>query len=152
MPFLEIMYADDDRDDRDIFAGIVHKINQENTSRMHLTTFDSGAEIIKALKKNPAKKRVVFLDINLPVRNGFEVLSEIRSDADLGETPVVIYATSSDQKVINISFDLGANLYIIKSGSVTESKELIQKVTTIDWKNFKADHSNFVLNPRKENK
>ena len=57
---------------------------------------------------------LILLDLNLPKRNGFEVLREIKSDPDLRRIPVVVLTTSEEEADVFDSYDLQANSYITK--------------------------------------
>jgi CheY-like chemotaxis protein len=57
---------------------------------------------------------LVLLDLDLPGKNGHDVLSEIRSDPQLRTTPVVILTTSSDDADVEGAYQLGANAYVTK--------------------------------------
>ena len=54
------------------------------------------------------------LDLNLPVKNGFEVLAEIKADAGLKNIPVIIFSVSKSEGDIRRAYDLQANCYIVK--------------------------------------
>lgn len=68
---------------------------------------------------------VIFLDLNMPKKNGFECLKEIRSTPKFKEIPVVVLTTTSEARSINKVYALGANKYICKPGNVPSLKKLI---------------------------
>jgi chemotaxis family two-component system response regulator Rcp1 len=57
---------------------------------------------------------LILLDLNLPVKNGFEVLAEIKADVGLKNTPVIIFSVSKSEGDIRRAYDLQANCYIVK--------------------------------------
>lgn len=57
---------------------------------------------------------LILLDLNLPRKNGREVLAEIKADGDLKHIPVVVLTTSSDEEDILRSYNLHANCYVVK--------------------------------------
>lgn len=57
---------------------------------------------------------LILLDLNLPKRNGLEVLADIKGDADLRRIPVVVLTTSDEEADVLESYDLHANSYITK--------------------------------------
>ena len=63
---------------------------------------------------------LIFLDLNLPRKDGREVLAEIKGDADLRRIPVVVFTTSRAENDIVKSYDLNANCYIVKPADVDE--------------------------------
>ncbi len=62
---------------------------------------------------------IIFLDINLPKINGFEVLKHIRNNTIFKDTPVVILSTSSSQKDIELAYEYDASSYITKGNNIT---------------------------------
>lgn len=69
----------------------------------------------KGIYQNAVLPNIIFLDLNLPKKNGKEVLKEIKSDSKLKEIPVVILTTSQSEEDINEAYHLEANAYIIKN-------------------------------------
>ena len=62
---------------------------------------------------------VIFLDFNIPRRNGFECLRQIKSDNSLKNIPVIIYSTFADDSVANELYKVGAHYYIRKTNPVS---------------------------------
>jgi CheY-like chemotaxis protein len=71
---------------------------------------------------------LILLDLNLPRRNGLEVLAEVKADSDLLSIPVVILTTSQAQADILASYRLHANAYITKPASFDLFTEAIRRV------------------------
>ena len=71
---------------------------------------------------------LVLLDINLPKRNGHEVLKHIKEDEKLKHIPVIILTTSSSEKDINLSYKQYANCYIIKPVEVSDFLRVISTI------------------------
>jgi CheY-like chemotaxis protein len=69
---------------------------------------------------------IVLLDINLPKKNGHEVLQFIKEDPNLKHIPVIILTTSSSQRDINLSYNNHANSYITKPVDVNEFFTMIK--------------------------
>ena len=69
------------------------------------------------------------LDINLPKKNGFEVLESIKKDDDLKRIPVIMLSSSSSEDHISKSYDLSANCYVTKP---VDFDEYTQTVKTIE--------------------
>ncbi|NNE93298.1 MAG: response regulator [Verrucomicrobiales bacterium] len=57
---------------------------------------------------------LILLDINMPEKNGFEVLAEIREDKSLSTIPIVMFTTSDEESDIRKAYSMGANSYIEK--------------------------------------
>jgi CheY-like chemotaxis protein len=71
---------------------------------------------------------LILLDLNLPRRNGLEVLAELKADPDLLTIPVVIFSTSQAETDIAASYQLHANAYITKPVSLDLFTEAIRQV------------------------
>ncbi len=72
---------------------------------------------------------IILLDINLPKKNGFEVLESIKKDDDLKRIPVIMLSSSSSEDHISKSYDLSANCYVTKP---VDFDEYTQTVKTIE--------------------
>ena len=125
---LNILLADDDADDRSFFENALKEI-PINTS---LVTVNDGEELMNYLFKNSEQlPEVLFLDLSMPRKGGFECLTEMKEDLKLKEIPVVMFSTSYTQEVnyelgmIGVLYKIGVQDYIRKPGSISELKELI---------------------------
>lgn len=136
-----IHYADDDTDDLQIFKNAVDK----SAEQIALHTYNKGEEFLKNIKNNTSGNQIVFLDINMPGKSGFEVLREIRRDDMLKKMPVIMYSTSSDDKSIAVSKEIGATMYAVKPVSFSDLKGLIKKAISIDWNLFQSPPESFIL-------
>lgn len=85
----------------------------------HVSVVGDGVEALSLLRRQgkyeqAARPDVILLDLNLPKKDGREVLAEIKTDPDLRRIPVVILTTSSAEQDILRTYDLHANCYITK--------------------------------------
>jgi len=135
-----IFYTDDDEDDLSIFADAVESIPQQIT----LQTYSEGQNFLNAIAETPATPYVVFLDLNMPGKNGFDVLEELRNSYKKN-IPVVIYSTSSEPGIIEKCRKLGANCFITKPVLMSDIRKAIEYAIQIDWNQFIPTPSNFVL-------
>lgn len=132
MPFqaLNIILADDDKDDRLFFKDVIDQIN----IKTKLLIFNNGQELMDyLLVPDVVLPHLVFLDLNMPIKNGMECLEEIRSTDRLQNLVVAIYSTSSSEKDIENTFIRGANIYINKPNSFNELKKVIKKIIELNW-------------------
>lgn len=141
-----IILADDDADDRDFFADALNEISVQT----ELTTANDGIELMNTLAETvtePPPPHVIFLDLNMPRKNGFECLKEIRETPKLINIPVVIFSTSSNENIIDTTFSLGANCYICKPNTHQLLKQVIEKVLALNlWENnLRLPKEKFVL-------
>lgn len=136
--------ADDDADDCLLFEDALREISQQTL----LTTANDGIELMDILETRvPPPPDVIFLDLNMPRKNGFECLTEIKHTEKFKNIPVVIFSTSSQPEAINKVYEQGANYYICKPGSFSKLKLVIQKVLSIDWNqnNYPRNKENFLI-------
>ncbi|AEI50923.1 response regulator [Runella slithyformis] len=139
-----IFLADDDADDCLLFEDALREVSQQ----IKLTTANDGIELMDILdRKVPPPPDVIFLDLNMPRKNGFECLIEIKHTDKLKNIPVVIFSTSSQPETINRVYEQGANYYVCKPGSFSKLKLVIQKVLDIDWNQHKPPRNkeNFLI-------
>jgi chemotaxis family two-component system response regulator Rcp1 len=92
---------------------------KESKIRNKLSVVQDGVEAMEFLRqegiyKDAVRPDLVLLDLNLPRKDGREVLAEIKSDQKLWQIPVVILTTSRSEEDILKAYDLHANCYIAK--------------------------------------
>jgi CheY-like chemotaxis protein len=85
----------------------------------HLTAVEDGVEALAFLRRQgkhatAPRPDLVLLDLNLPKKDGREVLAEIKQDPDLRRIPVMIMTISQEEQDVIESYDLHANCYITK--------------------------------------
>jgi CheY-like chemotaxis protein len=139
-----VLLADDDSDDRILFKDAIDQID----SHITLIALEGGVELMKHLadENNPLPD-LIFLDLNMPRKNGFECLEEIRKNERLKKLCVIIYSTSSQFKDILETLNKGANLYFTKPSTFQELVSRLHKTFTLNWDDFKPQVSmeKFVL-------
>src|SRR5271157_3176992 len=117
----EILMVDDNPADIDLTSEVL----AQSKGHFHVNAVYDGAEAISFLRHQgkyaeaPVPDLVV-LDLNLPRKDGCEVLSSIKADRALARIPVVIFTTSQANSDITRSYKLGANCYLCKPGSLAE--------------------------------
>lgn len=120
-----IILTDDDEDDRDFFRMAV----DSSQTDYNLLLFQDGVDLKNYLSANPpVKPDVIFLDINMPLLNGFQCLEFIREIYNPDEVPVVMYTTSRNQADREESARLGANQYLVKPNDIKDLKIAVQQV------------------------
>lgn len=121
-PEINLLLADDDKDDCLLFEEILDEIPLD----AKLTTISNGAELMFKLNEVGYElPDIVFLDLNMPRKTGFECLSEIKKNEKLKHLPVIIISTSYQKDVIDLLFDAGAHHYIHKSNNFLLLREAI---------------------------
>ncbi|HEY0045563.1 MAG TPA: response regulator [Flavobacterium sp.] len=137
-----IFYVDDDPDDLDFFQEAVDAIGRD------VTLFHLGDHMLHALNNPPPNPSVIFVDLNMPGKNGYDIIREIKASNVFKNLPIIILSTASDSKSIELSKAAGANLYIKKANSVGELRKSIEYVLGIDWKGGQPSCA-FVYSPQK---
>ena len=139
-PPLSILLADDDTDDRYFFA----KALKEITIDTHLTTLNDGEELMDYLYANVQNlPDVLFLDLSMPRKSGFECLAEIKEDPRLKDLPIVMFSTSFprdktyEQGMIKMLFSIGAWEFIRKPDDFETLKTVVKNalIRLIDDRN-----------------
>jgi two-component system, chemotaxis family, response regulator Rcp1 len=132
----EILLVDDNPADIDLTSEVLAQSNQP----FHVNAVSDGAEAISFLRhegkhaKAPVPDLVV-LDLNLPRKDGCDVLSDIKADPALANIPVVIFTTSQASSDIARSYKLGANCYLKKPGNLPEFVAAVQSMAEF-WLGF----------------
>ncbi len=131
MAKFRIFYTDDDEDDQLLFSEIIRGINGGH----QVSVQSHGAELMEMLKSDNSGPDIVFLDLNMPHKNGFEVLKEMRNDNRFMDLPVIVFSTSAHLETVERCRELGANGYICKPTSFPYMKKILEKVLNMDWGN-----------------
>ncbi|SEI65636.1 Response regulator receiver domain-containing protein [Dyadobacter sp. SG02] len=119
---LRILLADDDHDDTFLFQEALAHIPMET----NLTVAENGVELLRMLNGTEGKPEIIFLDMNMPVKNGLECLKEIRGLEAYKQVPIVILSTSVAQYLWESAYRSGANLYIQKPTSFNGLIEILK--------------------------
>jgi CheY-like chemotaxis protein len=129
---LSILIADDDAEDREIFTEAIHDV----APQVSIDIATNGQQLMQMLTMEDAPlPQIIFLDLNMPLKNGHECLEEIRSNKRLKHIPVIIYSTSTSREHIDETFRRGASFYMPKPDSFHDLKLLAKKVFSLDWNN-----------------
>jgi CheY-like chemotaxis protein len=124
-----ILVADDDADDRFLLENAFHEEKVTNS----VVFFKDGVELIDHLNKKVTEDELqipglILLDLNMPRKDGRQVLREIKNNPRLRYIPVLVFTTSEAEKDIEESYQLGANSYIVKPNDYTKLTDLIRAI------------------------
>jgi CheY-like chemotaxis protein len=141
---LNLVLADDDKDDRFFFE----KILKELPIQTRLSTVDDGEKLMQYLAENHKKlPDVLFLDLNMPRKNGSECLEQIKADKRLKDLPVIIYSTSLHDDVADLLYEKGAHYYIQKADIIELKKVVHYALRLILEKKFeRPGRDKFIIN------
>lgn len=135
-----IFLADDDADDRMFFEDALKQLPIPT----QLTLSNDGLELMSNLET--VVPDVIFLDLNMPRKNGFQCLEEIRNTPKLKDIPIVIFSTTANEDAVNRTYQLGANYYICKPRSFELLVKAIKTVLTIEkLLKLQPPKENFIL-------
>jgi len=132
----EILMVDDNPADIDLTSEVL----AQSKGHFHVNAVNDGIEAIAFLQhkgkytKAPVPALIV-LDLNLPRKDGCDVLSNIKADPALAKIPVVIFTTSQASSDIARSYQLGANCYLRKPGNLPEFVAVVQSMADF-WLGF----------------
>ncbi len=143
-PIVNVLLVDDDRDDYLIFKSAL----EHQVFRTHLERVSSGDGLFELLAdQNATWPHVIFLDINMIGKNGYDCLLEMKESKRLDKIPIVIYSTCYEEFVADVLYDMGANFYIKKPAEFTNVRKLIEKALCFVTENehYSPTRKNFVL-------
>jgi chemotaxis family two-component system response regulator Rcp1 len=100
---------------------------------VELTAVPDGEQALAFLRNEGAhasavRPDLILLDLNLPKKNGLEVLEEIRRDPELRTTPVIMLTTSASMRDVAASYDRGVNCYVVKPLDLDDFTGLVQAI------------------------
>src|ERR1017187_9307873 len=125
---LNILLADDDTDDCIFFK----KALAELVIPTSLIAVHDGEQLMHLLiNETPELPHILFLDLNMPRKNGFECLTEIKLSKKLKQLPVIVFSTSFEQEMVNMLYKNGAQYFIRKPSEFLQFKKIIQQALTL---------------------
>ena len=121
---LRILLADDDEADRLLFKEAIGELKIKTI----VNTINNGIQLMDYLaKKDNQLPYLLFLDLNMPGKNGLECLKEIRSSQKFKEIVIAIYSTSNSDIDMENALLNGANIYIHKPNDFNVLKQSLEK-------------------------
>lgn len=137
-----LLLADDDDDDCLFFQEVLEELPLTTA----LQAVHDGVELMDYLSNQSNLPDVLFLDLNMPRKDGFECLHEIKQNEKFKKLPVIIISTSLDMEVVNLLYQKGAHYYIRKPGNFLKLKNLIHAaLTNISEKKSQPTRDHFVI-------
>jgi CheY-like chemotaxis protein len=126
-PILSIILAEDDRDDHDFFKDALGEV----APSVNLSIVEDGDALLALLKHYIPD--FIFLDLDMPCKNGLECLTEIRNSPALQEIPIVIFSSTSRPANIDAAYEMGADLFFIKPSNYNDLVSSINAILSLNW-------------------
>ena len=126
---IEILLVEDSPGD----VRLIQEVLKEGKVRINLRVAEDGAEAMDFLRRkgrhaDAIRPDVILLDLNLPKKDGREVLAEVKSDEDLKRIPVIILTVSQAEEDILETYDHHANCYITKPIDMDEFLRVMRSI------------------------
>jgi CheY-like chemotaxis protein len=142
-----LLLADDDEDDCAFFKEALEELHLP----VSLVTVNDGVQLMDFLSEKSVDTLpdILFLDLNMPRKNGSECLTEIKEIQKLQQLPVIIFSTSLDINIVDLMYEKGATHYIRKPGDFSKLKKVIENAlaVTTQKKIQQPAKEDFILQP-----
>lgn len=132
-PTMTILIADDDADDR----MFLEQAMRQNGYDQGIQFVEDGEDLMEYLRRqgryndvNAPWPNMLILDLNMPRKNGFQALSEIKDDPKLRRLPVIVMTTSSADEDVIKTYNLGVNSFVTKPFNFNRLVEMVGTLKT----------------------
>ena len=137
-----IILAEDDVDDQNIFQIALQEVDAD----IKLDFVANGKELTTLLQN--FKPDLLFLDLEMPYKNGLECLVEIRENPILKNLPVVVFSSTTKPSNIQTAYEIGANLFFIKPPVYQDYLSSIRAILHLNWKDPESVKEDYCVNGR----
>ena len=121
------LVVDDDCEDTELFVEAVGSVDAE----VNCLNAVHGREALDKLNGHTIQlPDIIFLDINMPVMNGWQFLTEIKESNDLRQIPIIMYSTSSNRSDVKNAISAGALCFFTKPDDYLRLKKILQIVVS----------------------
>lgn len=124
MSMTKVLLADDDQDDRELFSEALASLD----GNIDYEGVEDGQEALDTLQTKATLPNIIFLDINMPVMSGWDVLKQLKGSELYGDIPVIVYSTSSGPREKKTAFDLGALCFVTKPDDIKLIRGMLEIV------------------------
>lgn len=129
---IHILLVDDNPNEHFFFKHALTQVSRP----IRFDALEGGIELLEYIRDDQKPQPdIIFLDINMPLKNGKECLSALRADRRFDGVPIVMYSTSDAQRDIDDTYDLGADLYVRKPNGMEALRAMISSVIFLYDKN-----------------
>jgi CheY-like chemotaxis protein len=137
-----ILYVEDDCDDQHIMQEVLAELRPN----IKVDCTDDGNNLLELLAKQ--RPDLLFLDLVMPIRNGLDCLVEIRKRPEFQKLPVVVYSAAVNPRDIQVAYEMGANLFLIKSHSYRGLSASLTALLNLNWQDPEAIKNQYFVNDR----
>ena len=123
----KFLLVDDDSEDTELFTEAVEAIDPTVAC---LNAMHGKDALDKLTEQTIEKPDIIFLDINMPVMNGWQFLDKLKENEELKEIPVIMYSTSSKKSDLNTALSSGAVCFFTKPENFQRLKKILQIILT----------------------
>jgi len=141
-PIQHILMADDDRDHAMLFEKVIKK----ELPSLKISYVQDGEQLIQFLHLNSVD--LLFLDLNMPCKDGYECLQEIRKDPSLHDLPIIVYSSSAHLSDIQKSFIHRADFYLVKPFHIDHLRTALKMILSVNWKENPPIRQHYFINNR----
>jgi CheY-like chemotaxis protein len=138
----DIVLAEDDIDDQNIFQIALQEINPAIQTKF----VSNGRELSSLLQTH--KPDLLFLDLEMPYKNGLECLVDIRSSPELEMVPVVVFSSTTRPSNIQTAYEMGAHLFFIKPPIYSDYLNSIKAIFKLNWSEPESIKKQYCINGR----
>lgn len=139
---ITVLLADDDIDDCVLFEDALTEISISTV----LSTVNDGEQLMRKLFEDGVLPDVLFLDLNMPRKNGYDCLIDLMANEKTRSLAVIIISTSFNPDIVKLLHSKGARYYIRKPDEFESLKSVIRKGIQLANKRQHVSFSEFVLN------
>jgi CheY-like chemotaxis protein len=141
-PICHILMADDDKDHAALFKWVVKK----EYPKLKVSFVHDGEQLIQFLHLNEV--HLLFLDLKMPCKNGYECLQEIKRDSAFKDLPIIVYSSSAQMTDIQKSFVHKADFYVVKPFTTEHLRNALKMILSMNWKENPPIRHHYFINNR----
>jgi CheY-like chemotaxis protein len=134
-----IYFIDDDIEDLQLMQEISSSFGH------HSKTFRSGEELSAAIKTGLPVPDLFFIDVVMPMIDGYEILSILKANPKYAASPILVHSAKCDPECVSKCYQMGANYFLRKAFSFQGLKSTIEHALSKDWSTFKAGREDFLF-------